>query len=176
MLDVLQRDVEYSNQIVTDLVEYSGQMKYDFGEISLRSIVEESLNIAKPPHNIQIKNMIHDEKIICDSQKLKRVLVNLIGNACDAMVNGGELTIRNERSGNGVELTISDNGPGLPKEVMETLWKGFFSTKAKGMGLGLAISKQIVNGLGGSISVDSTPTQGTTFNIWLPCQRIAWKD
>ncbi len=168
MLDVLQRDVEYSNQIVTDLVDYSGEMKYDLAEISLGSIVEESLKIVNPPNNIQIKNLIRDDKIICDSKKIKRVLINLIENACDAMANGGELTISSRPSGNGVELMVADNGEGMSKDVMESLWKGFFTTKAKGMGLGLAISKRILNGLGGSISVKSAAAEGTIFTIWLP--------
>lgn len=168
MLDVLERDVKYSNQIVTDLVDYSGEMQYDIAEISLGSLVEESLRIVNPPNNIQIKNTIRDDKIRSDSEKIKRVLINLIENACDAMANGGELTISSRPSGNGVELTIGDNGQGMEREVMETLWKGFFTTKAKGMGLGLAISKRILDGLGGSISAKSAPMEGTTFTVWLP--------
>jgi len=171
MLDVLRKDVEYSNDIIVDLVDFSGTLSFKLDDVSLRNIVEEALNQFELPKNVLVRNNISREKIETDSQKLKRVFVNLIGNALDAMPNGGELTVNDRRFDARMEVTIQDTGQGIPKDVMGSIWKEFTTTKAKGLGLGLVISKRIVEGLGGSISVQSTSGKGTVFTVSLPTTR-----
>jgi signal transduction histidine kinase len=173
MLDVLRKDVEYSNNIIVDLVDFSGALSFKLTEVSLRKIVEEALNQFEFPQNVLVRNMVsQDDEIVTDPQRIKRVFVNLIGNALDAMPNGGELTVSDRRFDARIEVTIEDTGHGIPKDVMISLWKGFNTTKAKGLGLGLVTSKRIVEGLGGSISVQSTLGSGTMFVISLPIKPV----
>ena len=106
--------------------------------------------------------------ITVDSEMMKRVFVNLIENAVDAMPRGGTLTIGSGQSGGFVEVTISDTGAGMSKEAIENLWKPLQTTKAKGMGMGLAICKRIIEAHSGNVSVESKPREGTTFTVRLP--------
>ncbi|MFI5307083.1 MAG: GAF domain-containing protein [Polyangiales bacterium] len=105
-----------------------------------------------------------------DESKLKRVLFNLARNACQAMGEGGTFTWRVAREGENLVLECSDTGPGIPKEMEGKLFESFASHgKADGTGLGLAMAKKIVDAHCGTIECRSTPGQGATFRIELPC-------
>jgi len=99
---------------------------------------------------------------------MTRVFINLIENAIDAMPQGGTLTISSKESDRTVEITFSDTGSGMSEKVMEDLWKPLRTTKAKGLGLGLAICKRIVDAHRGEISIKSKEGEGTTATIRLP--------
>jgi signal transduction histidine kinase len=103
-----------------------------------------------------------------DVEKMRRVFLNLIGNAIEAMPTGGKLVIRSEESNGGVKVVFSDTGTGITEDRMTQLWRPFSTTKAKGMGLGLPISKRIVEAHGGSVSVESQPGKGTNVTVTLP--------
>ena len=103
-----------------------------------------------------------------DADKMRRVFVNLISNAVDAMSKGGTLRIASRRSDGNLDITFIDTGTGMTRETLENLWRPLFTTKAKGMGVGLAISKRLVEEHGGSISVESKPGKGSTFTVTLP--------
>lgn len=108
-----------------------------------------------------------------DTDGLKQVITNLVGNACDAMPEGGEITVRTRANINidgrlYVELSIGDSGRGIPPEIMEHLFeRGATSKSGEHAGLGLAIVREIVQSWGGSMSVRST-SEGATFNILMP--------
>lgn len=112
--------------------------------------------------------------IVTDKDKLIQLMINLIKNAAEAMKNGGTLLISTRanvlhNSTEHIEITVKDNGPGIPEKIMENLFKPVTSTKGGGhSGLGLAIVKNIVDELGGSIFCQSTEISGTTFQILLP--------
>jgi signal transduction histidine kinase len=107
-------------------------------------------------------------KLMLDEEKMVRVAVNVTHNAVEAMPQKGELTIRSSESGGNVELSFSDTGMGMTQEALSRIWTPFSTTKAKGMGLGLPMSKQIVEAHGGSISVKSAVGKGTTVTITMP--------
>ncbi len=104
---------------------------------------------------------------------LFQVFTNLVSNACDAMEEcGGRLRITSRRLGSGrIVVRVSDTGPGIPPEVVERVFLPFFTTKGpgKGMGLGLAVCREIVGRLSGRIEVDSKEGKGTTFTVTVPC-------
>jgi len=105
-----------------------------------------------------------------DESKVKRVIFNLARNACQAMGEGGTFTWRVAREGGNLVFECSDTGPGIPKEMEGKLFESFASHgKANGTGLGLAMAKKIVDAHCGAITCNSTPGQGATFRIELPC-------
>ncbi len=98
-----------------------------------------------------------------------QVMQNLITNAIQAMPAGGSLTIRGGRDDEGmIGLEVADTGGGISPENMEKLFQPLFTTKAKGIGLGLVVCKNLVEANGGRIEVKSAPGQGTTFTVTLP--------
>jgi signal transduction histidine kinase len=103
-----------------------------------------------------------------DKEKMKRVFVNIIKNAVAAMPKGGKLTISSRKTDDAVEISFTDTGVGMSKEVLEKLWTPFFTTKAKGLGLGLPICKRIVEAHDGKITVNSVLNKGTTFTVTVP--------
>jgi two-component system, NtrC family, sensor histidine kinase HydH len=109
-------------------------------------------------------------QIMADGYFLQQALDNLVRNARDAMSGqaGAKLELRLERTGQTAHLYVADNGPGIPAERLREIFEPFVSTKGNGMGLGLPITKEIIEGHGGSLEVDSQVGKGTTFRIALP--------
>lgn len=106
--------------------------------------------------------------VSADEGQLRQVFVNLVRNAREAMADGGELTLSARRTDGLVEIAVADTGPGMGADVQGRLFEPFFTTKEGGTGLGLSLSRQIVEAHGGQIAVDSVPGRGTRFVITLP--------
>ncbi|MGQ9539261.1 MAG: GAF domain-containing protein, partial [Candidatus Bathycorpusculaceae bacterium] len=171
MIELIEKNIAYSNKIINDLLDYSREVKLDITETSPAELVEEALASVEIPNNIEVVNLTKKKpRIEADFEKVKRVFVNLIRNAVEAMPNGGTLTIKNAKKGDKIEFTFSDTGIGMSEETLKKVWTPLFTTKAKGMGFGLAICKRFVEAHGGSITVKSTLRRGTTFTVTLPTQ------
>jgi signal transduction histidine kinase len=169
MLDIVNRNISYSNKIINDLLDYSKDVKLDLAEATPRSTVRDALSLVQLPRRVRFIDLTQSVPYIkADTEKLKRAFVNIIKNAVDAMPRKGRLTIRSRSSGPNVKFTFSDTGMGMSKNTMERLWTPLFTTKAKGMGFGLPICKRIIEAHGGSISVKSAIRKGTTFTVTLP--------
>jgi signal transduction histidine kinase len=131
--------------------------------------VDEAARMIQVPDRIQIVNHVDEEVCIwVDADKMIRVFVNLLQNAIDAMPEKGRLEINSCQQSNFVEISFSDTGKGIPAEVLPKLFTPLFTTKAQGMGFGLAICKRIVEVHGGTIKVESVEDKGTKFIINLP--------
>ncbi len=100
--------------------------------------------------------------------QLGQVFLNLVVNAIEAMSQGGTLRIEARSNGEMIETRFMDNGPGIPPDELPHIFEPFYTTKAEGTGLGLAVSFTIIERQRGTIEVDSRPGQGTTFVIRLP--------
>jgi signal transduction histidine kinase len=111
-------------------------------------------------------------RVVADRDMLRQVLLNLIGNAYQAMPDGGTVTVALADDAPGVRLTVADTGAGMTTEVRDKLFQPFFTTKARGVGLGLAVSKRIVDAHSGNILVDSAPGAGARFVVTLPQIRV----
>ena len=106
--------------------------------------------------------------IYFDENQVMQILHNLIRNAADSMQQGGALNMKTGRDAEWVTLSISDTGSGIPAAIMDRLFDPFFTTKPDGTGLGLAVSKKIIEDHEGAIDVQSTVGKGTTFTIRFP--------
>jgi signal transduction histidine kinase len=169
MLELIEKDIEYSNKIVNDLLEYSGELQLELTKVSPKLVMKEALSLVKIPENITIFDSTSNKpKIRIDAQKMKRVFVNIIKNSIDAMSEGGKLTITSKETNGNLEIAFTDTGTGMSKNIQEKLWTPLFTTKAKGMGLGLPICKRIVEAHEGNISARSTVSKGTTFTVIIP--------
>jgi signal transduction histidine kinase len=106
-----------------------------------------------------------------DPDAVKQVMLNLFNNAIDAMPGGGTLSLSTRQIGDRVRVTVSDTGIGMDEDTRSRIFTPFFSTRASsrdGAGLGLSVSRQIVEGHGGTIEVESAPGEGAAFTVWLP--------
>jgi PAS domain S-box-containing protein len=169
MIELIEKNITYSNKIINDLLDYSREVKLDITETSPVELVEEALASVEIPNNIQVINLTKKTpKIKADFEKVKRVFVNLIRNAVEAMPKGGTLTIKSKKKGDKIEFIFSDTGVGMSKETLKKIWTPLFTTKAKGMGFGLAICKRFVEAHGGSMTLKSVLRKGTTFTVTLP--------
>jgi signal transduction histidine kinase len=110
-------------------------------------------------------------KIKADRVQLQQVFMNLMLNAIEAMQDeGGELTVRSQLQDSQLRLSVSDTGVGLPTEKVDQIFSAFFTTKPQGSGMGLAISRSIVESHGGRLWATANDGRGTTFHFTLPSQ------
>ncbi len=173
MLDIIEEGVQRSNKIIGDLLEYSREIRLEFSETTPKVVLKEVLSLVKIRKNIHVKNLTRDNpRISVDIEKMRRVFINLIKNAVEAMPKGGTLTIRSKKSDNNVEFSFTDTGEGMTKCVLDKLWSPLFTTKAKGMGFGLPICKRMVEAHRGKISVKSAIAKGSTFTITVPINPV----
>jgi signal transduction histidine kinase len=137
----------------------------DLGAL-IRAVLEESPPPAKVKVKLEVgKNL---EAVQLDKFRVRRVLENLTGNAVDAMKGEGTLRISAKLKGGEVVVSVSDTGVGIPETELPKLFKAFYTTKQKGLGLGLAFCRRAVEAQGGRITVMSKPGEGTTFTFVIP--------
>lgn len=108
-------------------------------------------------------------EISIDSDRLKRAIFNLVKNSYEAMNGSGQMQIAVYQEDNFIRMDLSDFGGGISPEYLPKLFTPFETTKSNGTGLGLLISRQIIDAHGGHLSIDSRPQDGCTFSIFLPC-------
>jgi PAS domain S-box-containing protein len=172
MLGIIEKDVAYSNKIISDLLDYSNEIKLELAEVVPSVLVKDSLSLVKVPNKVSVENSTTSQPLLnVDVVKLKRAFVNIIKNAVDAMPKGGTLKISNRLCDDRLEFVFVDTGMGMSKEIMRKIFQPLFTSKAKGMGFGLAISKRIVEAHGGKILVESALGEGSTFTIIIPIER-----
>jgi signal transduction histidine kinase len=171
MLRIIEKDIENSNKIINDLLEYSKEMKLDLNESNPRLLTKEAMSAVKIPKKVRVADLIRNKpEIKVDTDKMKRVFVNIIKNAVDAMPKGGKLTIESRESNGDLEIVFSDTGIGMSEETLKGIFRPLFTTKAKGMGFGLPICKRFVEAHDGKIYARSTIGKGSTFTVTLPIQ------
>ncbi|XHH08686.1 MAG: sensor histidine kinase [Candidatus Bathyarchaeia archaeon] len=169
MLELIQKNVQFSDKIINDLLDYSREIRLDTTQIDPLSIVEEAVAILNVPSNVQIDyQATENQEVNADFDKMKRVFINLIKNAIDAMPNGGQLSIKTQFDGGEAKISFSDTGQGISEENQKNLFQPLFTTKAKGMGFGLAICQRIVEAHNGKITIQSILGKGTTIIVQLP--------
>ena len=169
ILGMIEKSLDYADSIVRDLAAYSAEIQLNLTNLTPKGIISEARRAVRIPTNVSFEDLTEDSPTFrADLARLRRVFVNLMENALDAMAQGGKLTIQSKCFEGAVQIIVSDSGIGMPEKVAANLWKPFQTTKAKGLGLGLSISKRIVDAHRGTISVKSEPGAGTTITVTLP--------
>ena len=171
MLELIEKDIEYSNKIVNDLLDFSRDIRLNKVKTSVNSVVKETLSRLQISKRVKISNQTgKTSAVFVDVHQMTRVFENIIKNALDAMPTGGRLEIRSEKKGKWLCVVFRDTGEGIPKENLSKLGSPLFTTKAKGVGMGLAICRRLVEAHGGSVSIESEPGAGTCVTVTLPVE------
>jgi two-component system sensor histidine kinase HydH len=172
----ISNGVKGLNTLVSDMLAFTRDLSLRKQDVCLGDLVAATMELAAPSllqHGIDA-HLDDGLAAICvnvDAQLLERVLLNLILNAADAIgeksAGKGKIAVRATKRGERIELTIEDNGPGIPADVIEHIFDPFFTTKHTGTGLGLAIVHRIVEAHGGTITAENRnpPERGARFKI-----------
>ncbi|HVM72050.1 MAG TPA: PAS domain S-box protein [Anaerolineales bacterium] len=174
---VIEHEVNIAEKIITDLLDFARIKSVDREALAVPELARTVLERFPAPESITTVLEFPEDlpHIFVDPRQMEQVLGNLVVNACQAMGNGGQLTIRGQVSAFGdgqpaVSVQVSDTGSGITPENMGKLFEPLFTTKPKGIGLGLAVSRKLVEANGGCVEVQSLPGQGATFTLFLPVQ------
>lgn len=181
-LGIISENTERVRSIVRGLLDYSRhdelhQVPTDINELIESTITLVGSQVRKGDRRLDFEPGKDLPLITLDRNQVQGVLINLILNAADACREGGSISINTEISvssdypgHSGVDISVEDTGTGIAPEHMEMLFDPFFTTKTagEGTGLGLAVSRNVIDRHGGSIRVQSAPGSGSTFTVWLP--------
>jgi PAS domain S-box-containing protein len=169
MLDIIERETVFANNIVNDLLDFAVKKPLQKRRQDINQLIDASLKASDIPENVKVKRTFAKRAAAAvDEKQLKRGFLNLIRNAVQAMPKGGKLTIKTGETKDHVEIAFRDTGVGIPEENTSRIFTPLFTTKAKGIGMGLAICKRVVEQHGGIIDVKSKIGKGTTFTMKLP--------
>ena len=182
-VETIIRQVGRVERIVSNLLAFARTKKKSVQPFRIDALLDEILDqlghqIPLDAYRIERRYQAAGIAIEGDEDQLRQVFTNLVLNGLQAMEEGGELTIAAEVLDNDglCRVTISDSGPGISSELQEKLFTPFFTTKARGTGLGLAVSYGIVKDHGGDIRVTSKPGQGAEFIVLLPLRQSGAAD
>jgi len=169
-LNVMDEEVDSSNAIITDLMDFSRVNPPSLSPTSLERVLDHALERMEVKESVAVVRDFQPglPEVSADTEQLRRGLGNLLKNAEEAMPQGGTLTISGQASDGSVELQVRDTGRGIPEADLHKVFDPLFTTKPRGIGLGLAIVREVVERHRGSIEVASTEGEGTTFTIRLP--------
>jgi signal transduction histidine kinase len=170
-LDLIEENAQEATRIVSELLDYGKVQTSQPSPTAVESLVSGVISQHTPPENVQVEiDMPPDlPSAFVDPKHIRQVITNLVSNAYQAMPGGGQLTISAQEIEGGVLIAFSDTGAGISLENQEKIFEPLFTTKAKGIGLGLAITKRLVETNHGSIEFESKVGEGTTFRLELPC-------
>ncbi len=174
---LIEQDAYRANEILQSLLEFSRPPEVELEPLSMNEVVTGSLQLCR--HQLAMSGVKIDTvlgealpAVKANSNQLRQVMLNLLLNAGQAMESSTtkRITITTARTASGLDVRIADTGPGMTEEVKARLFKPFFTTKRRGdgTGLGLSVSRSIIEGHGGAIRVESQPGRGATFVITLP--------
>ncbi|PKN94008.1 MAG: hypothetical protein CVU44_06290 [Chloroflexi bacterium HGW-Chloroflexi-6] len=172
-LAIIELETHNADKIISDLLDFSrvkSVNSIDAESVTVSDLVQRTLERFPAAENVDVTLKIPENlpAIYVDPYQVTQVLGNLVLNACQAMNNGGKITLAAKKKGNMVAISISDTGTGITPENVENLFEPLFTTKPKGIGLGLTVSQKLTEANGGRIEVKSEPGNGSTFTVWLP--------
>ncbi len=168
-LAIIAGRVHEAERIMSGLLNLSRIKPAQREEVAVSALVTEVLARHPPPEAVTVTTHLPADlsPVLVDPQQIEQVLANLVTNAYQAMPDGGELSIRAEGNEKQIHLSLTDTGCGMSPETMAKIFEPLFTTKARGIGLGLSVSKNLVEVNGGSIAAESTESQGSAFTVTL---------
>jgi PAS domain S-box-containing protein len=173
-LDMIENETRTSDKIITDLLDFTRVKSLDRQAVSVSELVRQTLERYPAPPSVKVALEIAPDlpNVYADPRHVIQVLGNLTVNACQAMPNGGDLTLSAQAQGDMIAIAVQDTGTGVSRVHMKKLFEPLFTTKIKGIGLGLAVSQKLAEANGGRIEVQSEPGNGSIFTLFLPIYTV----
>ena len=169
ILKAIDHNIVYADMLVQNLIDFSSPQPPNLVEEDANALLQETLAQIIIPDNVKLTASYGKiPRVKFDMNQLMRALTNLIVNAIQAMPKGGELAISTERVDGAIEIKIKDTGVGMSKKELERIFEPFYTTKAKGVGLGLINAKNVIYGHGGTLILESEEQKGTNAIVRLP--------
>jgi two-component system sensor histidine kinase HydH len=174
LLDVIIEETDRLNSVVSQFLNYAKPYVLNRKVQPVNRVVEKAISVIRASHlpdNLIVEEDLRPDlpPVRVDAEQLIQVILNIAYNAIEAMPDGGKLILRTSKiagdAGEAVGLSIRDTGKGMKREEIKSVFKPFFTTKERGVGLGLAICQRIVRSHGGRLKVKSIPGQGSIFYI-----------
>jgi signal transduction histidine kinase len=172
-IDVIGSEIQRLDRVVQTLVDFTRPVELQLVETDLRRLVEDVGALAAPDAERQGVRIVRELprqplRVKVDSDLVKQALLNVVLNGVQAMPQGGALTVGLTRLGAEAEIYVCDQGPGIPPDVRDKIFNLYFTTKAAGSGIGLAMTYRVMQLHNGSVEFDSYPRQGTVFRLRFP--------
>lgn len=168
--EVISR-VDGLNDIVLDLLLFARPRQPVLAVLPVRELLNSTVSLVRQDPifaDLTISVDHCDDIIVADADQLRQVLLNLLMNGAQAMHGRGEIRVTSGTAGNGCEIRIHDEGPGISPEARDHLFEPFFTTKHRGTGLGLITARRIVEAHHGRLTLECPPSGGTTATVWVP--------
>jgi signal transduction histidine kinase len=170
----IEEEVSRLNRIVSEVLDFARPIRFELAPIDVNAVCEAAVRAAwpgeaDPPVGVHLDPAI--PPCLLDADRLRQALVNVLANARHASAarnSEPRVTLRTSRAQGQVRITIRDNGPGIPPQALARVFEPFFTTTPSGSGIGLAITRNIIEGLGGAIAVARSDADGTEILIELP--------
>lgn len=178
-LNIITEEIRRLERLLADLKEFYQVRTIVSEPVDIKGLLEKVFSLVQEEcerHNIQTQVTLDERALTVsgDRGRLEQVFLNLVKNAIEAMERGGKISIQSRLSGDKVEIMVTDQGCGISEQDRDKVFSPFFTTKKHGTGLGLCISKRIIEDHGGSsFFLESEEGKGTTFKIRLPLYRGA---
>jgi signal transduction histidine kinase len=165
----IERHVTLADNVITALSNFARMPVPDLKPVAVRRLVEEAVEVNPPPETVRV---VHDWPAdlpmgLADPDQVRIVFANLVRNAREAMPQGGTLTLTGRPADGHVEVAVADTGVGIPPEQLSRIMEPLYTTKARGLGLGLALARAILEKNRGTLHAASEPGRGTTFTVRL---------
>ncbi len=172
-IKIIESEIQQANGIINEILGYSRTRELQLERVRLNAWLEDLLSVYPFPPHIELIKILDpaNPPLDLDAAEMQQAVRNLIGNGIEVMPapKGGKVTIRTRISEPGwVELDIGDSGAGIPPDVLDKIFAPFFTTKARGTGLGLAVVRKVIDRHKGRVDVESQVGVGTTFKLYLP--------
>jgi two-component system, NtrC family, sensor histidine kinase HydH len=173
-LEIVLQETRRLEGMMRDMLDFARPLQLERKEENLANFLRECISLVeeeaqKKKVSLQ-PSLDHDiPPVLLDAMRLKRAIINILTNAVQASPAGESVSIHTYKEGKRIVLSISNRGTGIPKEHMEKIFHPFFTTKKEGTGLGLPISKKILEAHGGDLTAKNDPQRGVTFLLFLPC-------
>ncbi|RSD25934.1 PAS domain-containing sensor histidine kinase [Mesobacillus subterraneus] len=174
-LAIIMNELDRIDKIVNEFMSLAKPQAIQFVKEDLKAILDSTISIIHPQammHNVQIITNDPEKEyhLLCNPHQLKQVFLNFLKNAIESMPNGGKILIDFKASSPGkVQVSISDEGSGIESDRLRYLGTPFYTTKDKGIGLGLTVSNKIIQEHNGTMKIDSEVGRGTTVTVELDC-------
>jgi signal transduction histidine kinase len=173
MAGFISSEVDRTNSLVTRFLDFARPLAVRLDKTDLTQVIDQAVSDVEkhqPPFDVTIYKNYSPEipPFFLDGELMERVMYNLVLNAAQASPPSASITVKTRQIDGMVEIAVIDRGSGIQPKLLENIFNPFYTTKAGGVGLGLAIVSKIVDEHGGSISVESEPGEGSVFRVYLP--------